>query len=425
MFNWFLLNNLSGCWSAMKYIQSKLALCKTFLKGKLSNPLIYPVYQIIRKYLAKNRIFILYKRRLLKKKGYLSPPPCKDTGNNQITNAGKRPDIIPMLLKGAKAAVPLTIGFIITENHPSTIYGDYFTAHGLGDELEKYGYRIVYLPERPIYEWHHLSSIDILVVMRHSFDPFLLRHYPGITSVAWIRGYVDEWCRAPWFKEYDIILTTSEISLQYAKQFTDPGKCLAVLRLAADTNIFKPGPRQPGYESDISFVGNIFEVPREFTRKLTIEPGITFSLYGQITDTGHRFRKYHRGKVSHGDIPKIYNSSRIVLEDCTPMCQPWGCINNRTFEAMACGACVVSNEVPGLKELFGDNIITYGTREDLKKKIIWLLQNETKRNEIGKKARAEIIKHHTYKHRAKQFRDVLFKYFNIDSSGDYRIAMQG
>ena len=220
----------------MKYIQSKLALCKTFLKGKLSNPLIYPVYQIIRKHLTKNRLFILYKRSLLKRKGYLEPPHSTDTGNNQITNAGNRPDSIPMLLKDAKAAVPLTIGFIITENHPSTIYGDYFTAHGLGDELEKYGYRIVYLPERPIYEWHHLSSIDILTVMRHSFDPFLLRNYPGITSVTWIRGYVDEWCRGPWFKEYDIILTTSEISLQYAKRFTDPGKCLAVLRLAADTN---------------------------------------------------------------------------------------------------------------------------------------------------------------------------------------------
>ena len=397
----------------MKHIQSKLALCKAFLKDKLSNPLIYPVYQIIRKHLARSRIFILYKRSLLKRKGYLGLPPCTDTGNNQIINAGKRPDIIPMLLEGTKAAVPLTIGFIITENHPSTIYGDYFTAHGLGDELEKYGYRIVYLPERPIYEWHHLSSIDILVVMRHSFDPFLLRHYPGIISVAWIRGYVDEWCHAPWFKEYDIILTTSELSLQYAKRFTDPGKCLAVLRLAADTNIFKPGPRQPGYESDISFVGNIFEVPREFTRKLTIEPRITFSLYGQLTDTGHKFQKYHRGKVSHEDIPKIYNSSGIVLEDCTPMCQPWGCINSRTFEAMACGACVVSNEVPELKELLGDNIITYGTREDLKKKIARLLQDETKRNETGKKARAEIIKHHTYKHRAEELRQALFQYFEI------------
>jgi len=397
----------------MKHIQSKLALCKSFLKNRLSNPLIYPVYQIIKKYLARSWIFILYKRSLLRRKVYTGPYTATDTGNNQITNAGKHPDIIPMLLKDAKATAPLTIGFIITEDHPSTIYGDYFTAHGLGDALEKYGYRIVYLPERPIYEWHHLSSIDILVVTRHSFDPFLLRHYPGITSVAWIRGYVDEWCRAPWFEEYDIILTTSKISLQYAKRFTDPVKCLAVLRLAADTKIFKPGPSQPGYESDISFVGNIFEVPREFTRKLTIEPGVTFSLYGKLTDTGHRFRRYHRGKVSHGDIPKIYNSSGIVLEDCTPMCQPWGCINSRTFEAMACGACVVSNEVPELKELFGDTIVTYKSRKDLNYRISWLLENEKIRERIGKKARAEIIKHHTYEHRAEELRQALFQYFGI------------
>jgi glycosyltransferase involved in cell wall biosynthesis len=394
-------------------IQSKLNLCKGFLKGKLSNPLIYPVYQIIRKQLEKSRIFILYKRRLLKKKGYLSPPPCAHTGNDQIINADKRRDIVSLLRKNAKAAVPLTIGFIITENHPSTIYGDYFTAHGLGDELEKYGYRVVYLPERPIYEWHHLSSIDILVVMRHSFDLFLLRHYPGITSVAWIRGYVDEWCRKPWFKEYDVVLATSEISLRYAAQFTDPEKCLAVLRLAVDTDQFKHGPVAAHYAADISFVGNLFEVPREFSQKLKVPPGITFNFYGRLENKKHWLREYHRGEVPHTEIPKIYNSSKIVLEDCTPMCRPWGCINARTFEAMAGGACVISNEVPGLKELFGDNIITYGTREDLKKKIIWLLQDETKRNEIGKKAREEILKHHTYKHRAKQFREVLSGFLTL------------
>ncbi|HPQ43682.1 MAG TPA: glycosyltransferase [Syntrophales bacterium] len=396
----------------MKQIRSKLAPCKAYLKGKLGNPFIYPIYQLIRKHLLRNRIFILYKRIQWKRKGYVSPHPSIDIGTNQMIGTGKCSDRTLMLLKDAKADVPLTIGFIITENHPATIYGDYFTAHGLGDELEKFGYRVVYLPERPRYEWHLLSSIDILVVMRHSFDPFLLRQYPGITSVAWIRGYVDEWCRAPWFKEYDVILTTSEIALHYAKRFTDPEKCLAVLRLAADIDTFKPGPRQPEYVSDISFVGNIFEAPREFTRKLAIEPGITFSIYGQMTDKNHRFWKYHRGKVSHGDIQKIYNSSRIVLEDCTPMCQPWGCINSRTFEAMACGACVVSNEVPGLKELFGDAIVTYKSQTDLHYRISWLLENETTRERIGVRAREEIIQSHTYKHRAKEFRDVLFTFFS-------------
>jgi len=401
----------------MKHMKSIPARLKIFLKKILSHPLIYPVYQKTGRHFERSRILMLCRRILFKRKGYLKPPPYKHSAN-KITSAGNRPDSIPMLIKDSKASVPLTIGFIITENHPSTIYGDYFTARGLGDELEKFGYRIIYLPERPIYKWHHLSSIDILIVMRHTFDPVLLRYYPGLTSIAWIRGYVDEWCRKPWFKEYDIVMTTSEISLQYSRQFTDPKKCLGVLRLAADASKFKPGPPVSKYEADISFVGNIFEVPREFSQKLTIPPGISFKFYGKLENKRHRLNKYHRGEVTHSEIPRIYNSSKIILEDCTPMCKPWGCINSRTFEAMSCGACVISNEVPGLKELFGDRIITYRNREDLEEKITCLIQDKETRNKIGERARAEIIKHHTYKHRAREFRDILTS--SLASKNDVR-----
>ncbi len=153
---------------------------------------------------------------------------------------------------------------------------------------------------------------------------------------------------------------------------------------------------------------------------LTVDPGMTCGIYGDILDPHHPFRRYHRGTVSHDDIPKIYNSSKIVLEDCTPMCRPWGCINSRTFEAMACGACVVSNEVPGLKELFGDAILTYRNRTDLHATISWVLSHERERREIGEKAREVIVRLHTYRHRAEEFRDILFRHFGIDPPGKDR-----
>lgn len=388
-------------------------LCRTFLKAKLNHPLVYPAYHGARRYLAGNRLFIRYKRFLLKKKGYLPSRARIGTVNQLNTGSDKRPNMESRLSAGADTAVPLTIGFIITEDHPKTIYGDYFTAHGLGDALEEYGYRTVYLPERPVFKWHHLASIDILVVLRHDFDPILLQNRPGITSVAWIRGYVDEWCRAPWFSDYDMVLATSNRALSYAKRFTDTKKCTAVLRLAADTDLFKPGSSMPGYASDICFVGNLFEIPRDFTGNLTIKPGTVFSLYGLMSDKKHALMKYHRGRVAHSQIPEIYNSSKIVLEDCTPMCRPWGCINSRTFEAMACGACVISNEVPGLKTLFGESIITYGESEDLNRIIAQMLADNTRRKEIGALARKIILQSHTYRHRAKEFRQALFQYFEI------------
>jgi spore maturation protein CgeB len=42
-----------------------------------------------------------------------------------------------------------------------------------------------------------------------------------------------------------------------------------------------------------------------------------------------------------------------------------GFLNNRLFDAVACGARVVSDEVPGLAEVFGDAVAIYRSPRDL------------------------------------------------------------
>ncbi len=69
------------------------------------------------------------------------------------------------------------------------------------------------------------------------------------------------------------------------------------------------------------------------------------------------------------------------------MCHSWGCIIIRTFEAMACDACVISDEVSGLKALFGESIVTCGKSEDLNRIITQLLTYNARREKIGALAR--------------------------------------
>ena len=171
----------------------------------------------------------------------------------------------------------------------------------------------------------------------------------------------------------------------------------------------------PEFEGDLAFVGNVFDAPRDLFSNLEIPDGVRFSFYGKLLDGKHRLGRYHRGEIPHARIPEIYNSVKIVLEDCTPLCRPWGCINSRTFEAMACGAAVLSNDVPGLREIFGDAAVTYADRKDLAEKIQWLLKNDQERRNMGEKARRLILEGHTYRHRALAFRDLLSSFLSWSS----------
>jgi spore maturation protein CgeB len=74
---------------------------------------------------------------------------------------------------------------------------------------------------------------------------------------------------------------------------------------------------------------------------------------------------------------------------------------------MACGACVLSNEVPGLQSLFQDSIVTYRGAKDFNRKVQWLLHDEHAREKIGEAARQKILAHHTWGHRAVAFKNMI------------------
>jgi glycosyltransferase involved in cell wall biosynthesis len=307
---------------------------------------------------------------------------------------------------------PLTVGMIVTDIRPNSVAGDLFTARGLGDALEKLGYRVVYFAERPVYEWHVVSSkIDILLVLRHTFDIRPVLKIPGLLTAAWIRGYVDKWCEKPWFSQYDMVFATSSKALSHACRFIAREKCLGELPLAADTSLFKPGPGTEPFESDIVFVGNLYAVQRQFVDNAELLKKIRFKFFGNLENPNHCLKAFNCGAIPHSRIPDIYNSAKIVLDDCTAMCKPWGCINSRTFEAMACGACVLSNEIPGLRAFFQDSIVTYKDAEDFDRKVHWLLHDDHARKTIGAGARKKILSHHTWDHRAEAFRYFLNQYF--------------
>lgn len=78
-------------------------------------------------------------------------------------------------------------------------------------------------------------------------------------------------------------------------------------------------------------------------------------------------------------------------------------LNYRTFETLGCQTFLLTNNTPGLDQLFeiGKHLITYDNNGDLFEKINYYLNNEKERNEISENGYDHVIKYHTFFERMK------------------------
>ena len=86
-------------------------------------------------------------------------------------------------------------------------------------------------------------------------------------------------------------------------------------------------------------------------------------------------------------------------------------LNYRTFETLGCQTFLLTNETPGLSELFeiGKHLVTYHSEGDLFEKIKYYLNNEEERNLIAKNGYYHVIENHTYLQRMKYFISLINK----------------
>ena len=72
-----------------------------------------------------------------------------------------------------------------------------------------------------------------------------------------------------------------------------------------------------------------------------------------------------------------------------------GFISNRIYDALACGAFVLSDEVPGIGEEFDGAVATYDRAEQLEGLIDHFMANPDERRERAARGRAAVLASHT------------------------------
>jgi spore maturation protein CgeB len=107
--------------------------------------------------------------------------------------------------------------------------------------------------------------------------------------------------------------------------------------------------------------------------------------------------------VANEDLPTVYSSASVVLNDHWPGMREWGLISNRVFDVLGCGGCLVSDDVSGLKELFGDAVAVADGRDAVELTVNRLLADPAERTRMGRAGRTLVEAGHTFAHRAETF----------------------
>jgi hypothetical protein len=167
----------------------------------------------------------------------------------------------------------------------------------------------------------------------------------------------------------------------YADRFKEhPAGHVHWLPYACDLELFYPRPVPR--DLDVAFVGKLM---------------INTDRKRILNETSRRWKVNEQRFYHQAEIPEVYSRAKIVLN--MPLADD---LNFRTFEAMSCGAMLLTRRVANGQEILfqeGKHLVTFDTEQELFEKLEYYLAHSEEREAIAAAGYAEIQKNHNLEQR--------------------------
>ena len=272
------------------------------------------------------------------------------------------------------------------------LWGDLHFATALGRALARLGHRwrVDILPE---WDSPAGSGFDVVVHFRGRSDHACA---PGQFNVLWLISHPDELADEA-ADGYDLVCVASAAHAERLRErISTP---VRVLDQATDPRLFYPDC-DPALAHELVFVGNSRGTQRKILDDL-LPTRRDLAIWGSGWEDSPAAR-YLRGRhVANEELRRVYSSAAIVLCDHWPDMRTSGFSSNRLYDAVACGALIVSDRVAGLNGAFGDAVVTYERREELEPLLTRLLDDPAERERRVDGARERILAGETFDDRAR------------------------
>jgi hypothetical protein len=238
--------------------------------------------------------------------------------------------------------------------------------------------------------------IDVAIVMVESFVPGLV--HERTHAIARVRNWTEEWAALPYLDRFTQIWCSSTPSADRMREATDVP--IHVVPLGTDTDLFFP--RGGTRDGEVVTTANYWGVPRALTAALD-----RLATTARVTWFGanSKYLQYdgpldHRDSLDYFSLPWVYSGWQIVVDDLIDAAAAYGNQNSRLFDALACGALVVTNEARGLGELGLADLPVYEDGADLAGIVVRALQDEKGTRALVERLGALVRERHSYDARA-------------------------
>lgn len=303
-----------------------------------------------------------------------------------------------------RAAAPSDVGaldLVITVASPmrkvAEQWGDWHLAQALARAMEDRGHHVELQTLDQVGSPRSLAA-DVHLVLRGLAR---IERSPGQAHVLWVISHPEDLDDEELDAADLVLVASSRFAEVLRTRTTTP---VEVMLQATDPERFRPLPPDPDHRHDVTVVGKSRDVLRPMVRDAIaagIRPAVYGSGWGSLIDPSLVVADH----VDNADLPRVYSSAGVVLNDHWDTMRAWGFVSNRIFDVLACGTPVVSDPVPGLDEAVGDLVPTWTDPAELAQAVDAALASD--RASFAERARSLVLERHTFAHRAAQLEAAL------------------
>jgi len=237
-------------------------------------------------------------------------------------------------------------------------WGDTAFCESLAHELRRLGQDVVVYRRG---EFDEQSPRPDVALWIRGLTP--AQRVPGAVNAVWVISHPDE-VQPEELAGMDLVFAASPgWALRMARE---TGLSIEPLLQAVDATKFACADTGSPASDDVVFVGAARpQQPRKVVLD-AVAAGVDVKIWGPQW-SGLVPEELVKGEyLAPEDLPGLYSGAAVVLADHHPDMAREGFIAVRIFEAVASGACVVSDDVEGLNDIFGPRVRTRSSIDDLK-----------------------------------------------------------
>ena len=314
----------------------------------------------------------------------------------------------------------MNIGFFIKWNKNSlksndNVVGDELFANSLCKSI-KNQYKSI---NAELYAPNYLpkNKLDVMIYLNESvpnekFSRFHLRYIQNGTEEK-----LDDLISNIKLLAFDGYIFFSNLIKTIFEKKLNEKKCL-FLPFGVDLNTFYPRKKDNRFNFECAFIGNDIKGPESAMKYLYPATEFNFGLFGNWRIYRHKykiwknferlppykkvFENISRGKIPQKDVPILYSSAMINLNNTVKTCIEWDVITLRTFEVLACKGFLISDKVPQAEKNLKDCLIFTEGGDDLTEKIKYYLSHKKERDEIAQNGFEYVIKNCSIDARTKE-----------------------